>query len=148
MDSVSGVFVPAEVLAQEQGVPVDDVIERIRAGLLTGRQHGEDWQVLVRIPPQETSAAAPATAPATPMGPVTAEFAGPVTLAGSPEVIVRDVHIGLGSMVGLILKFVVALAIAGVILGGLGMAIWLLVESYGAGMVDAALDLLGPMLPR
>ena len=147
MDSVSGVFVPAEVLADEQGVPVDEVIERIRAGLLTGRQHGEDWQVLVRIPGSDAPAPAPAPPPA-PAGPVTAEFAGPLTLAGSPEVIVRDVHMSLGSIVGLILKFILALAIAGVILGGLAMAVWLLIETYGGGMVDTALELLGPLLPR
>ena len=38
MDSVSGLFAPVEVLASDQGIAPEEVMRRIQAGQLTGRQ--------------------------------------------------------------------------------------------------------------
>ena len=38
MESVAGVFVPAEVLAREQGTTAEDVVQRIQSGELVGRK--------------------------------------------------------------------------------------------------------------
>jgi hypothetical protein len=146
MDSVSGVFVPVEILAHEKGVSADEVIDQIKAGQLTGRQQSDGWHVLVRVP-QVAEGSAPAPNPA-PSGRVVAEIAGPVTLDGRSDVVVRDVHIELSTMVGLILKFAVALMIAGAMLGGLGFAIMLVIETFGQGLLSTAMEFLGPLLPQ
>ena len=50
MESVAGVFVPAEVLAREQGTTAEDVVQRIQSGELVGRKQSNGWHVMVRVP--------------------------------------------------------------------------------------------------
>jgi hypothetical protein len=145
MESVSGVFVPAETLAADQGVSVDDIVAQVKAGNLTGRHQSTGWHVLVQMP---SDGAVPAATQPESGGPVAAGITGAVTLNGQPEVVVKNVNIGLGTMVGLILKFVVALAISGLILGGLGMVVMLLIENFGQGLIDTAMQIIGPYLPQ
>lgn len=146
MESVSGLFVPVELLAREQGQSVEAVTERIRSGELVGRRHGDGWQVLVRVPPGEHGALpAPSALPAG-GGRVVTELEGPVTVTGRVHVVLRDIDVGLFALVALLIKLVVAAILAGLILGGIGFAIMLLVERYGQGLVDLLMGLIGPYL--
>lgn len=157
VESVTGVFVPVNVLAEEQGVSVETIIERIRTGDLVGRTQNSEWHVLVQVPGQvmapDGDRASLGLSGAAPSGVAAsgdsglARVSGPVTLEGRPEVIVRDVHIGFASLIWLIIKFVAALAIAVVILGGIGFGVVLLIENFGRGLIDNFLQLIGPYLP-
>lgn len=58
-ESVSGVFVPVEVLAREQNTSAEEVVKRIQNGALIGRKQSDGWHVMVRPP---ASSAPPAAA--------------------------------------------------------------------------------------
>jgi hypothetical protein len=172
VDSVAGVFVPVDVLAREQGVTADAVIEKIQAGALVGRKQASGWHVMVRAPGGNAgsgpsgvaappAAASPAIAPPTapvqspaprsfapvaavaPPAIVTqAEFNGHVRVDGIAEVVVRDVQIRFTAMIALILKFLFACIPVGIILAGIGFAGMWAYEKYG----DLVMSYIKPFL--
>ena len=151
MDSVSGLFVPVEVLASDQGIAPEEVIRRIQAGQLTGRQQSNGWHVMVRVPQgQAVPTAAQSDAPNTPQvvtGRVIAELAGPVALDGRQDVVIRNVHITLAALVWLMLKIIAALVIVCVVVGLLGGGVWLALDTFGQGVLEQISGLVGAYLP-
>ncbi len=151
MDSVSGVFVPVEVLATDQGTTPEEVIQRIQAGQLTGRQQSNGWHVMVRMPKaQAAPTAAKREAPNTPQvvtGRVVAELSGPVALDGRQDVVIRNVHITLAALVWLMLKVIAAVVIVGVMVGLLAGGVWLALDSFGQGVLQQISSLVSPLLP-
>ena len=151
MESVSGVFVPVDVLAAEQSVPVETVIKRIQEGELVGRRQSSGWHVLVRGPEHDQASlgAGGDPAPARSLsgsGRVVADLDGPIVIEGQPSVIVRDVHIGFLSLIWLIIKFAAAAVIATLVLGGIGFAGVLVLENVGSGLIETLAQLIQPYL--
>ena len=131
MESVAGVFVPAEVLAREQETTAEDVVQRIQSGELVGRKQSNGWHVMVRVPESaQTQQQAPTSAPDV-IG-ARAEVTGPITIDGVTEVVVRDVQIRFTAMVILILKFVLACIPVGIILGAVALVGSWLYGRFGA----------------
>ena len=159
-ESVSGVFVPVEILAREQDTTAEEVIERIQSGALIGRKQADGWHVMVRAPAGSAPAAAPA-APASnapvhrvpePAPPAprqsdyddhVVELAGPVRIDGVTEVIVRDVQIRFSAMVVLLLKFLLACIPVGLIFGGLGYGGLWLYQRFGPQVMERITSLIG-----
>lgn len=159
-ESVSGVFVPVEVLAREQNTTAEEVVERIQNGALIGRKQSDGWHVMVRAP-AAASTPAPAAAPAP--GPGAApgaprpspppsepeyddrivELAGPVRIDGITEVVVRDVQIRFSAMVVLLLKFVLACVPVGLILGGVAFGGLWLYQKFGTQIMERVMPLIG-----
>jgi hypothetical protein len=136
MESVAGVFVPAEVLAREQETTAEDIVEKIQNGELVGRKQSNGWHVLVRIPEgtQQPQAAPPSQqlAPAAAATPAPAAISGPITINGVTEVVVRDVQVRFSAMVVLLLKLVLALIPVGLIFGAVALLLNWLYARFGA----------------
>ena len=141
MESVAGVFVPAEVLAREQGTTAEGIVEKIQNGELVGRKQSNGWHVLVRVPEgtqqpqaappsQQSAPAAVATPASVKSAPV--EISGPITINGVTEVVVRDVQIRFSAMVVLLLKLVLALVPVGLIFGAVALLLNWLYGRFGA----------------
>jgi hypothetical protein len=169
-ESVSGVFVPVEVLAREQKTSAEDVVERIQNGALIGRKQSDGWHVMVRAPASSMPPAAvdglgegalaqttprhrqpgPGAPRPAPDGARQSDHAqrmvnpqGSVRIDGITEVVIRDVEIRFSAMVVLVLKFVFACVPVGLILGGLGFGGLWLHEKFGAQVVERITALIG-----
>ena len=103
VSTVSGIFVPVDVLARDEGVPIESVIERIKGGGLVGRRRSDGWQVLVQAPTSQAGSDTPADSPPSPQ-------TRPVSYHDHPrrDVIVTNVRIPLASLVRFFIQCVLA----------------------------------------
>jgi hypothetical protein len=127
VSTVSGVFVPVEVLALEQGTTPEVIVHQIQSGKIAGRMGESGWHVLVQAP---TSAVASPPPPPP-----------PPEIRMPPDFEITNLQVPFWSLVVLLLKgiFAILFVVAGIaaVISG--------VETFFG--VEKLLGMLGITLP-